>query len=358
MEMHRQPRAIWALVAGATALAAVIVNPSAAAQVPPLGGSTTTTTAPPQDPAPASEPSGDDLADGADRAPEGAKDPGGDGAPAPAWGVKVPAEAQRIINSVARTGPSSSEGIIARLAQLTDLGLPEPEAMRVGLGRFPIAGVARYSHDWLFPRYGPGFRFHLGTDVFAASGTPVRSPVDGVARSANGGLGGLTVKVFMEDGTYFYLAHLSGLVEGFVDGMAVRTGDVVGYVGNSGNARTTPPHLHIGIYPNGGPPIDPKPVLDQFLAEAEARLPAIVAAYEAARQTESSPTTTAAPGPVPDLSSAVDLVGPLSAGGAGVPAEVLYAAGANPVRGPRALVDLALEDLVMGIDWAARVAGG
>ena len=44
-------------------------------------------------------------------------------------------------------------------------------------------------------------------------GTPVRAPVDGVAHSATDGLGGLTVKVFMPDGTYFYLAHLSGLVE-------------------------------------------------------------------------------------------------------------------------------------------------
>src|SRR3546814_13458399 len=95
--------------------------------------------------------------------------------------------------------------------------------MRVGFGRFPIAGAARYGHDWLYPRYGPGFRFHLGTDVFAAHGTPVRAPVDGVAHSAHGGLGGLTVKVHMADGTYFSLAHLSGLVAGFPPPMAVRT---------------------------------------------------------------------------------------------------------------------------------------
>jgi murein DD-endopeptidase MepM/ murein hydrolase activator NlpD len=339
---------------------AVLVVPVAAAQVPPVvdGSSTSSTTTPTQEqaPPPSSGPSGDDLAEGADQAPPGAKDSGGDGAPAPAWGVKVPAEAQRIMNSVARTGPSSSEHLLGRLAELRDLGLPEAEAMRVGLGRFPIAGVARYSHDWLFPRYGPGFRFHLGTDVFAAKGTPVRAPVDGIARSANNSLGGLTVKVIMPDGTYFYLAHLSGLVEGFVNDMPVKTGDVVGYVGNSGNARTTPPHLHIGIYPNGGPPIDPKPVLDQFLLEAEARLPQVIEAYRAALARGPAPATTpTAAAPAPG-SGATDVADPLTADGAGLPAEVIYAASANPVRGPRALVDLALDELVADIDWMARAA--
>lgn len=347
---------------GAGAFLATSILPSAVAQTPPLiGGSTTTTTttAPPaSEPGapPPSEPSGDDFADGADQAPPGAKDPGGDGAPAPAGGVRVPAEAQRIIDSVARTGASSSDGLLGKMAELRGLGMSDVEALRVGFGRFPIAGSAKYSHDWLYPRYGPGFRFHLGTDVFAARGTPVRAPVDGIARSANGGLGGLTVKVFMADGTYFYLAHLSGLVEGFSGEMPVKTGDIVGYVGNSGNARGTPPHVHIGIYPRGGPPVDPKPILDRFLAEADARLPQVVAAYRAA---SSAPALAAPPAPeAPAVAApAAETPSPLSADGAGLPAEVLYAAGADPVRGPRALVDLALEDLVSGIDWAARASG-
>lgn len=300
MRCELRRRTTW-LVAAVVAAAAVVAGP-AAAQVPPLlgSGSTTTTTTPPPQPEPSSppsssQPSGSDFS-ASSQAPAGAKDTGGDGAPAPSGGVRVPPEAQRIIDSVARTGPSSSDALLEALAPVEALGLPRDEVLRLGMGRFPIAGPARYSHDWLYPRYGPGFRFHLGTDVFAPYGTPVRAPVDGVAKSANGGLGGLTVKVFMEDGTYFYLAHLSGLVDGFVDGMAVKTGDIVGYVGDSGNARGTSPHLHIGIYPKGGPAVDPKPILDGFLQEAMDRVPALIDAVEAARPApapaavETSPT--------------------------------------------------------------------
>jgi murein DD-endopeptidase MepM/ murein hydrolase activator NlpD len=337
--------------------------PVAHAQTPPFLPSTTTTTTAPattssSEPAPApsdqptgDQPSGDRLADGADRAPAGATDSGGDGAAAPSGGIAVPPEAQAIIDGVVRTGSSSSTNLLARMAELEALGVPEPEALRIGFGRFPIAGEARYSHDWLFPRYGPGFRFHLGTDVFAAYGTPVRAPVDGVAQSANGGLGGLTVKVIMPDGTYFYLAHLSGLVEGFVNGMPVSTGDIVGYVGDSGNARGGAPHLHIGIYPKGGPPVDPKPILDQFLAEAEARLPEVVAAVQASLPPPApSPpaTTAAAPGAV------APALGPLATGAAALPSELLYVAASDARRGTRVLVELALDELAAGIDWSAR----
>ena len=344
----------------AGALSVAVSAPASSAQVPPVLDPTTTTTAPESAPSTTSPPpSGDDLSDGADRAPDGAQDAGGDGSAAPSGGIAVPPEAQRIIDSVRRTGPSSDGHLLTELTQLEALGLPEAEAYRIGLGRFPIAGAARYSHDWLYPRYGPGFRFHLGTDVFAAYGTPVRAPVDGVVRSANGGLGGLTVKVVMPDGTYFYLAHLSGLVEGFRDGMAVATGDIVGYVGDSGNARGGAPHLHIGIYPRGGPPIDPKPILDQFLAEAEARFPDVLAAARAALPPAATP---AGDQQIPISEEqrvlrpmlATDVLRAWTTGGADLPAEVFYLAGANPQEGPRALVQLALDDLVAGIDWSAR----
>jgi murein DD-endopeptidase MepM/ murein hydrolase activator NlpD len=353
-----------AALAAATLVAMLAAIPVSSAQMPPLPGSSTTstpsspTTQPARSDQPAASPtttapapSGDGLA-GGDRAPEGAKDPGGDGAAAPSGGIRVPPDAQRIIDSVHRTGATNTQDLAARASALQSFGISEAEAYRVGLGRFPIAGPAHYGHDWLYPRYGPGFRFHLGTDVFAAYGTPVRAPVDGVARSNHNGLGGLTVKVFMPDGTYFYLAHLSGLVEGFADGMAVSTGDIVGYVGDSGNARGGAPHLHIGIYPHGGPPIDPKPLLDGFVAEAEARLPEVVAALQAA-QAAVPPSTLAVPAVAPVLAppARLDL---LAGGGASVPVELLYAAGANPISGPRALVRLALDDLAAGIDWTAR----
>lgn len=337
-----------------------LVVPRSEAQVPSgLDGTTTTTASPSSSPPPpaGSEPSGDQLASGSNQAPAGAQDAGGDGASAPAGGIAVPPEAQRIINSVRRSRPNNSGALVDMLAQLQTLGLSEAEAYRVGMGRFPIAGRASYSHDWLYPRYGPGFRFHLGTDIFAAYGTPVRAPVDGIARTATGGLGGLTVKVVMPDGTYFYLAHLSGLVEGFTDGMPVQTGDIVGYVGDSGNARGGAPHVHLGIYPRGGAPIDPKPILDHFLAEAQSRIPELVAALQASQP--------AGPGAEPAAPAGADarhlrpmlateVLHPLAAGGTRLPAEVLYVVGGSPVAGSRALLDLALGDLVAGIDWSQR----
>jgi murein DD-endopeptidase MepM/ murein hydrolase activator NlpD len=321
--------------------------------------STTTTTAPPPNRDTTAQPSGSDFSEGASTAPAGAPDAQGDGTAAPTGGIVVPPEALRIIDSVRRSGPTSNQDVLARLDALRDMGMPEDEVLRVGLGRFPIAGAARYSHDWLFPRYGPGFRFHLGTDVFAAHGTPIRAPVDGVARSANGGLGGLTVKVFMPDGTYFYLAHLSRLVDGFTNGMSVRTGDIVGYVGDSGNARGGAPHLHIGIYPHGGSPIDPKPVLDQFLAEAAFRVPALVEAYEAALASRGAPApvTPEAPGLVQPALGA-SLLRDIADGTAAWPIEVLYVASVSALNGPHMLIDLAVDDIVANIDWAARAAGG
>jgi murein DD-endopeptidase MepM/ murein hydrolase activator NlpD len=345
------------MVVVAAVIAAMVATPSSEAQVPPVGQTTTTTTSPATTTSTTTSPppSGQGLASTSDTAPAGAQDAGGDGAAAPTGGIVVPPEAQRIINSVKRSGPSSDGALVGMLSQLQSLGLSEAESYRVGMGRFPIAGLANYTHDWLYPRYGPGFRFHLGTDIFAAYGTPVRAPVDGVARTATGGLGGLTVKVVMPDGTYFYLAHLSGLVAGFVEGMPVATGDVVGYVGDSGNARGGAPHLHLGIYPRGGPPIDPKPILDQFLAEAQARIPELVAALQA-----SQPVTPAG-APIPAAEPrvlrplvATDVERPFASGGARMPWALLYLVGANPFDGPRALVDLALTDLVAEIDWTTR----
>jgi murein DD-endopeptidase MepM/ murein hydrolase activator NlpD len=356
MPSRRRPSIALAIaVAGALSLVAM---PPLRAQVPPLVGSTTTTTAPPTADS-GSSPSGSDLADGSSPAPEGAKDAGGDGTAAPAGGIVVPPEAQRIIDAVPRSGASSNAVLLERLQALRDLGLSEEETLRVGLGRFPIAGAARYSHDWLFPRYRPGFRFHLDTDVFASHGTPVRAPVDGVAQSANGGLGGLTVKVFMADGTYFYLAHLSGLVEGFTQGMTVRTGDIVGYVGDSGNARGGAPHLHIGIYPHGGPPVDPKPILDHFLAEASARVPVLVDAVRRARPSSNGVSGAPAAPPEAEASSlrsmlGTELVHGLMSGATAWPIEVLYVASANALSGPRVLVDAAVDDVVAGIDWSER----
>ncbi|HXF38014.1 MAG TPA: peptidoglycan DD-metalloendopeptidase family protein [Actinomycetota bacterium] len=99
-------------------------------------------------------------------------------------------------------------------------------------------------------------RSHQGNDIFAPAGTPIVAPFDGVAVKAENELGGLAVKVIGEFG-YVYNAHLSR----YGKLGPVETGDVIGYVGTTGNARGTSPHDHFEWHPNGGPAVDPHPFL-------------------------------------------------------------------------------------------------
>ncbi len=318
----------------------------------------TTTTRPSSTTSTTRPPGSGPVAPGEDStpAPDGATDDGAAGEAEADGNIPrtVPPEAQIIINSVRRTPANSSAELLAAVDQLVDLGLSRDEAIRIGFGRFPIAGEARYSHDWLFPRYGPGFRFHLGTDVFAPFGTPLRSPVDGTVTSGSGSLGGLYAKVFMDDGTYFYYAHMAALVDGFTEGMAVETGDIIGYVGDSGNAKGGSPHLHIGIYPQGGPAVDPKPILDQFLADALAQLPTIVDQVRAQRGTAAAAGTPAEPRPPRSLLGTA-LLRPLTdrLHGADVPTEVLYQTSGDPSSGGLSVAEIEAGRLAASVDWQA-----
>jgi peptidoglycan LD-endopeptidase LytH len=108
------------------------------------------------------------------------------------------------------------------------------------------------------PRDG-GRREHHGIDIFAPRGTPVIAATAGTVTRVNETPRGGRV-IWLRDaarGQNLYYAHLdSQRVE---EGAAVMTGDTLGTVGNTGNARSTPPHLHFGIYRRGEGPIDPHP---------------------------------------------------------------------------------------------------
>ena len=133
---------------------------------------------------------------------------------------------------------------------------------------FPVAGKdeGAIRSFWGASREG-GRRRHEGNDIFAARGTPLLAITDGrVSRVRNGGLGGKTVWLRDgERGLSYYYAHLDSQ---FVrPGQSVARGDTLGLVGNTGNARTTPPHLHFGIYANGAR--DPYPYLQREDPEPE-----------------------------------------------------------------------------------------
>jgi murein DD-endopeptidase MepM/ murein hydrolase activator NlpD len=161
----------------------------------------------------------------------------------------VPPEYQALIAGIQRSKANNTRKLIDALRPLEDLGMSQSEAIALGFGRFPVAGYATFVDDWWFPRFVPSFHLHQGTDIFAAAGTPVRSPVDGVLRQANGPVGGLAAYVTQDDGSYVYMAHLAGFAPGFKTGDRVKVGDVVGYVGDTGNARGGSPHVHFQLHP-------------------------------------------------------------------------------------------------------------
>lgn len=121
----------------------------------------------------------------------------------------------------------------------------------------PIRGLRRsqITDTWGAPRGSD--RIHQGQDIFAPRGTPVHSATDGyVWRIGENNLGGNTVWVIGAGGRVYYYAHLDRYAEDLSVGDEVTTETVIGYVGTSGNAKGTPPHLHFGVYTSGGA-IDP-----------------------------------------------------------------------------------------------------
>lgn len=110
----------------------------------------------------------------------------------------------------------------------------------------PVDGAAVHS-TWHAPR--PGGRRHEGIDLFARRGTPVRSATRGVVwKVGQDALGGNVVTVLGDGPAFYYYAHLDGFAVGLRRGDRVAVGTPLGQVGNTGNARTTPPHLHFGVY--------------------------------------------------------------------------------------------------------------
>ena len=125
----------------------------------------------------------------------------------------------------------------------------------------PLEDVAKrqIADTWGAPR-GTG-RTHEGQDIFAPKGTPILSATNGyIYKIGENNLGGQTVSVISAGGRVYYYAHLEKYAPGIEVGDRVTTRTVLGYVGTTGNAVGTPPHLHFGIYTTTGA-INPLPLL-------------------------------------------------------------------------------------------------
>ncbi len=134
----------------------------------------------------------------------------------------------------------------------------------------PIRGLATGDIQDTFAQERAGGKLHEATDILAPRGTPILAVEDGVIQKLFlSKPGGITIYEFDEDGVFcYYYAHLERYAEGLTEGMTVRRGGVIGYVGTTGNAPPQTPHLHFAIFRLGpekhwwqGSAIDPYPVL-------------------------------------------------------------------------------------------------
>ena len=266
---------------------------------------------------------------------------GGGDDPSSAQGVIPPGYA-KIIASVKRSKANNTTGLLAALQPLVDHGMDKTQVAILGFGRFPVAGPANFTDDWLNPRFTPVFHLHEGTDIFAPIGTPVRAPVDGVVRHSAGGAGGTAAYIHTVEGHEVYLAHLSAYSD-VKPGQTVKVGDIIGYVGNTGNAAGGPAHLHFEIHPKGKGPVNPKPYLDQWVAQATAAVPALLQSYQITEQTAPAPQV---------------LAERVSTGGIslGTPprAQLAWASSANPTGGALRIAEVEAVVASGRVNWTRR----
>jgi murein DD-endopeptidase MepM/ murein hydrolase activator NlpD len=131
----------------------------------------------------------------------------------------------------------------------------------ISLAAFPMQGMCGYTDTWHAPRSGG--RLHLGVDIIAPEGKLLYAVADGtitkIYTDRPGSLAGNGLRLTMDDGTYFFYAHLLSFAEGIEVGTKVVAGQVIGKNGNTGNSGT--PHLHFEIHPDGGAAINPYPIV-------------------------------------------------------------------------------------------------
>ena len=125
-----------------------------------------------------------------------------------------------------------------------------------GTGGFtcPIPG-STFFNDWGFPRSGG--RYHTGNDLFASRGTPILAPVSGYVHHLEGNIGGLQFRLEGDDGHRYIGSHM----DSFGKSGQVAAGEVIGFVGDSGNAKGSNPHMHFEIALNRTDTVNPYPYL-------------------------------------------------------------------------------------------------
>ncbi|WP_411833040.1 M23 family metallopeptidase [Pseudoxanthomonas mexicana] len=189
-------------------------------------------------------------------------------------GRPPPAGAAAATRAVRVAAPVASPAIASPAAAPP---APLPQSAPPGAGStpaeallVPVQGIAPSQLGDTFNDARSQGRRHDAIDIMAAEGTPVIAVADGtVEKLFDSERGGLTVYQFEPGGRYaYYYAHLQRYADGLAEGQSIRRGQVIGYVGSTGNASPEAPHLHFAIFLLGpekrwweGEAINPYPIL-------------------------------------------------------------------------------------------------
>jgi peptidoglycan LD-endopeptidase LytH len=179
-----------------------------------------------------------------------------------------------LLGACAHARPTSAPEPRSFPREMSDEAVLQAKSLMV-----PVAGVqpTRLRNTYTAPR---GARQHEALDILAPRGTPVLAADDGIVlRLRTNQAGGITIyQLDAAERFVYYYAHLQGYRGGLKEGMRVRQGDVIGYVGTTGNAPANVPHLHFQLMRyagekrySGGVPMNPLPYLVRAGVEVMAR---------------------------------------------------------------------------------------
>lgn len=196
--------------------------------------------------------------------------------PTPSPTKTTPRPTPRPTPTVTHTASATTSGTSGTYYPPTSSGtttMPPPGAPSAAIlarfpgAVFPVVGRYNYSDDFGAYRADIPSHSHEGNDIFAPYGSPIVAVQDGTISDIDStGTAGNHLHLNNAQGDYFLYCHLSRFVTGLHNGQRVTAGQTIGYVGTTGDAQGTSPHLHFEIHPGGGAAIDPYPYLNAWRA--------------------------------------------------------------------------------------------